>query len=422
MKEIKKLFLIFESEFKNGEINGKGKEYNDIGELIFKGEYLYGKRSKGKEYKNNIIIFDGNYLNGEKSKGKEYNYLEDLIFEGEFKNNKRWKGKGKEYLEGGLVFEGEYLYGERNGKGKEYKIMNNKNLSITINGEIKNFDNNKNLIFIGKYLNGKKWNGNGYDYFYDQYLNKIIIFEREYIKGKKSESEIHFDKNGKIILEIYYSLENKIGKGKEYDSKGNIIFEGEYQNAKRNGKGIAFNNNKKVIFKGQYINDKLWNGIEYTHLGRSILEQEYKNGEKSERIILKEYFKNKLIFEGEYLNGKKNGKGKEYFKEKLIFDGNYLNGKRNGFGIEYNFEGGYFKGEFKSGNKWDGTGYDKNKKIEYEIINGCANEIIKEYYNGILVYIGEYSNGNRHGDGKEYDFLTRKLKYEGKFIYGKKIK
>ena len=44
----------------------------------------------------------------------------------------------------------------------------------------------------------------------------------------------------------------------------------------------------------------------------------------------KEYnFDDELIFEGEYLNGKRNGKGKEYnFYGKLIFEGEYLNGER----------------------------------------------------------------------------------------------
>ena len=45
---------------------------------------------------------------------------------------------------------------------------------------------------------------------------------------------------------------------------------------------------------------------------------------------------NNLIFEGEFLNGVRNGKGKEYYKEgKIKFDRKYLNGKRNGKGKEY---------------------------------------------------------------------------------------
>ena len=47
---------------------------------------------------------------------------------------------------------------------------------------------------------------------------------------------------------------------------------------------------------------------------------------------VKEYWNNgKLLFEGEYLNGKRwNGKGKEYSCIRLIFEGEYLNGKRKG--------------------------------------------------------------------------------------------
>jgi len=35
------------------------------------------------------------------------------------------------------------------------------------------------------------------------------------------------------------------------------------------------------------------------------------------------------MFEGEYLNGERNGEGKEYdYNGNLIYDGQYLNGKR----------------------------------------------------------------------------------------------
>ena len=64
----------------------------------------------------------------------------------------------------------------------------------------------------------------------------------------------------------------------------------------------------------------------------------------------------KLIYEGEYLNGEKNGKGKEYFfKGKLKYEGEFSNGKRNGNGIEY-FDNGElkFKGEYRDGIKWNG--------------------------------------------------------------------
>jgi len=51
----------------------------------------------------------------------------------------------------------------------------------------------------------------------------------------------------------------------------------------------------------------------------------------------KEYFsiRGELKFEGEYLNGRKNGKGKEYdYNDKLYYEGEYINGKRHGKGKE----------------------------------------------------------------------------------------
>ena len=49
------------------------------------------------------------------------------------------------------------------------------------------------------------------------------------------------------------------------------------------------------------------------------------------------HYEDKLIFEGEYLNGKRNGKWKAYNENNiLIFEGEYINGERNGKGKEYN--------------------------------------------------------------------------------------
>ena len=64
--------LIFEGEYLNGEKNGKVKEYNDEGKLIFEGEYLNGKKNgSGKEYYDNgNFKFDGEYLNGKEWKRK----------------------------------------------------------------------------------------------------------------------------------------------------------------------------------------------------------------------------------------------------------------------------------------------------------------------------------------------------------------
>ena len=149
------------------------------------------------------------------------------------------------------------------------------------------------------------------------------------------------------------------------------------------------------------------------------------------------------MFEGEYLNGERNGKGKEYnFHTKiLIFEGEYLNGRKNGKGKEYNyygdliFEGEYlynfrlngkfylnkkleYEGEYLYDRKWNGKGYDNNGNIIYKLING--NGKVKEFFCSNLIFEGEYINGKKHDQGKEYDY-DGKLIFEGEYLNGKRI-
>ena len=80
----------------------------------------------------------------------------------------------------------------------------------------------------------------------------------------------------------------------------------------------------------------------------------------------------KLTYEGEYLNGEKNGKEKEYYiYDNLKYEVEYLNGKRNGKGKEYDFYGNLiFEGEYLNNKKWNGVGYDENNNIIYELKEG----------------------------------------------------
>ena len=128
--------------------------------------------------------------------------------------------------------------------------------------------------------------------------------------------------------------------------------------------------------------------------------------------------KGDLLFKGDYLEGKRSGKGKEYQNGKLMFQGNYTYGIRNGRGREYfdnlrlKFEGDYLNGII-----WNGKGYDYQGIEVFEIKNG--NGYLKEFtYKGNLIFEGEYLNGIRNGIGKEYNYLNQHingLKYE----YGK---
>ena len=383
--------IIFEGEYLNGKRNGKGKEYYYSGKVLFEGEYSNGKRLKGKIYdiKGNIsydlenlnglikryypngeIEFEGEYLNGKRNgKGKEYNEYGHLIFEGEYLNGER-NGKGKEYFGFELIFEGEYLNGNR-WNGKRYKGNNSYILKNGIGYE-KQYNRNVKLLFVGKYLNGKR-NGKWKEY----YSNDQIKFEGEYVNGQINGEIKMYNYDGILELEGEYLNGEKNGFGKEFYDNGNLLFEGEYLNGRWNGKVKEYNRQGDLLFEGEYLNgERNGEGKEYNSVGDIIFEGEYLNN-KRWKGKGKEYgYNGSLVFEGEYLNGERHGEGKEYYNNgNILFDGEYKNGKLNGEGAEYYKDCNIkYIGEFLDG-KWNGKG--------------------KEYFqDGQLKFYGEFLNGN----------------------------
>ena len=163
------------------------------------------------------------------------------------------------------------------------------------------------ITFEGEIYNGRTI-GKG-----KEYLNNKIVFEGEYLNGKRNGKGKEFNWFDDLEFEGE-NLNGLInGTGKEYNSiNGKLIFEGEYLNGERNGKGKEYDEEGQLMFEGEYLNNKRWNGKIY---GRN-----YGNAE---------YLSNKLIIEGEYIEGKVNGKGEEYNANgQLIFEGEYLNGER----------------------------------------------------------------------------------------------
>ena len=382
--------LIFEGEYKNGERNGKGKEYNRYGNIIYEGEYLNGKRWNGigldnksniiyelkngqgivKEYYfNNKIKYECEFIDGEKNgKGKEYYINDKLEYIGEYKNDKR-HGKGKEYdFNGNLIFEGEFLYNNKY-IGKEY--INNR------------------IEYEGEYLFNKKWNGKGYD------ENGNIIYELNNGTGA-----VKYYAYNRLLFEGCVKNGQKNGICKEYNSYKELIFEGEYKNNKRNGKGKEYNYYGILIFEGEFLDGKRWNGNGYDNKGNKVYD--LKNGKG---YVIEYHNNNKILFEGNYVNGEKNGFIKEYdYSGNIKFEGEYVNGKRNGKGKEYIYrENSFFPSIFFD---------SKNNNEENEIHNNYDNDNNFDfiYFEGddifgkhkYIVYEVEYKNGLRIGKGKEY--------------------
>ena len=229
---------------------------------------------------------------------------------------------------------------------------------------------------------------------YNKYIQKLLginIINYKIFYGKY----IEYESDGKA-REYYYYNDNLVyegeylnGKGKEYDEfeENIILFEGEYFNGKRNGKGKEYHfDSKNSKFEGEYLKGKKWNGKGYDIDGNILYELKDGNGFIRE---YNNYFS--LEFEGEYKNGEKNGKGKEYYENIIIFDGEYLNGK-----------------------KWNGKLFDVNSNIVCVLRNGKG--ILKEYNkDNILIKEEKYLNGELNGKVRKFNDEGR-LIFEGEYL------
>ena len=412
--ENNKIFI--EGEYKNG--IKYWKQFNKFGKLIFEGKYERGSNYEGKRYKNGNLIFEGVYRNRKRIQGKEYNDEKQLVFGGTYKNGIRWNGQLKLYTKDfKLIFDGEIR------RGKRWNGMC---------GQIE-----KGIGFEGIYKNGKKWSGSGIE----PIRNGKKLFEWEILEDKNYK---------KIFDKLYNYQENKI-IGSLVDGIGN--------NVKR------FNNNNDLLSESDYYNGKCINGKEYNKFGETIYEGEYKDGKRYNGIykikinnkIFSYYYVNgkvinkyveldkEILYEGEYSNNLKQGKGKEYNKQgKILFVGEFMNGYRykgkefnengklvfNGQymkGIPYNgirkiFIGNLlkFEGEIQNGLKIKGKEYDQDEKLifEGEYKNGEKYKG-REQYTPDLIFEGEYKDGTLY-KGKDFDIQNR-LRFEGEYKNGKRF-
>ena len=393
---------------------------------------IYESKKFGKEYGaySDFLIYEGEYINGRRNgKGKEYR-LGQLAYEGDFKYGKR-NGIGKEYDNGKLIYEGGFKNNKRDGNGKIFK-----NDKLHFEG----------LFFENDIFKGKTYDENG-EVAYELTENGIrrefnhygLKFEGEFLNWKKNGKGKEFE-SGKLIFEGQYKNGKKNGIGTEYVI-GDLIYKGEYLNDQRHGKGKILDLNGNIIFEGEYLYGKQWNAKYYDEKGNIV--DGLKNGKGKCKTVIIHRNLEVTLYEGEFLNGEPNGKGKE-FKNSVLpsFKGNYLNGLRHGKGKEYDFmgyikfEGEYlyderiegseyfrgaliFEGDYLYGRKYNGIGYDKNDGNEiYELTNG--NGIATLYYENSYEFKGKLINGKRNGKGKLY--LKKNLKrliYEGDFVNDK---
>ena len=204
------------------------------------------------------------------------------------------------------------------------------------------------------------------------YFNKLLFShltvekELDIIKYNKNfQTQLGLNLKHYIFLSKNYIVYEKKNYGKEYIGKTvTLAYEGEYKNGKRNGKGKEYNLEGQLEYEGDFKNGK-----------RDGIGKLYSKGTI-------------LVYEGEYKNGKRNGKGKSFQKGKVVFEG-----------------------EFIDEEIYKGKTYDKYGEVVYE---SKENDIKKQCDNsGNVIFEGEYKNWKKNGKGKEYNPSNGEIVFEG---------
>ena len=128
--------------------------------------------------------------------------------------------------------------------------------------------------------------------------------------------------------------------------KDNGIYFGEANQNLPEGRGCFIYNGK---------DDDILQWIGYFHNGEKANYGKLYNDE------------GKLIYEGEYKNGIRNGEGIYYYARGLRYEGQFINGLREGNGVFYWEDGTRWEGPFKN-NEMNGEGTFYDKEDSYPVV------------------------------------------------------
>lgn len=437
-----------EGERKKGKLDSLWNFYSEKGVLEAKIWYEEGKKdSISKIYSKEGFLEQKVFYEAGKKEGVAFHYYPDGTKKRRipYENGKK-DGTAFEYNEEGRIIN---LLEYREGKLRKKEAINRKDEEGERIGEWKSFYSNGQLEWEGYFQTGKK---HGVFKYYDEKGEVEEI--RKYDNGKRLEDSEdlmvldtkkkyyedgtvkmkgtyrpdgtehgifkYFDENGEIEKTEVYDDGNLTGRGVidgsgyyqgewvHYYPKGGKRAEGKYVDGRKEGEWTYYYRDGDVEQVGSYAaGDQMGTWKWYYPNGDLHRKESYRMDEEDGKSV--EYNREgKVINEGEYIDGKKNGEW-TYEVGDHIEKGEYIDGNRDGVWKHY---------------------YKKNEQLKFEgeYLDGTPKgEHVYYYPNGKKMLEGSYEMGERHGTWKRYDRTGRvilRIEYENgveKRVEGKKI-
>ena len=189
------------------------------------------------------------------------------------------------------------------------------------------------------------------------------------------------------------------------------------------GKVIVYYDEKKTIpFYEGYLKEGLLQGSgkQYDTDGTLVYDGEFLDGKRSGTGD--EYVDGELVYRGEFASGVYEGKGEQYQNGQLIRSGTYSNGKLDGSDCSLYYSNGRlaYRGAFTAGEQTgEGIAYDESGVQSY---SGSFQRGVRQGSgtaydeNGEPCYSGEFKNNRYEGDGTLY--MADNFRLEGGFLQG----
>ena len=397
----------YEGYFENGKYSSTGRLFTSTGEII-QGEWIDGSISYGT-----ILNFNNKEYEGEledlQPHGNGTESGEDYEYTGTYFHSKK-HGTGRVEWKNGDWYEGEFVMGRIEGKGKYHSFESD------CEGDWKASKMHGIMEANMKetWHNGSKYEGNmayGLKDGYGVYTSSIVNYKGYWSQDKKDGMGI-LEENGKIIEGVW-------NKGKlSYSNEVNYIINDELtalskpllvSPRNRDVKFIGYNgikfskkimvNCKQILSIKEKFGKIKWDTKgelciikdKWFKIGKGLYYGETDSNDKPEGRGI--WINNNEIYEGYWLDGNRNGYGRDINIYSEVYVGNWVNNAKFGFGVL-----------IKSRSKYIGDWKDNN-------FNGNGVLITNE-----LVYDGTWQNGLQHGSGS-LEYIDKKI-YRGEFVSG----
>ena len=405
-----------EGNRKNFQLDSTWRFFSDSGKLTLEINYKEGMKNGIRRTYLKTEIIEENFVNDVKQGWCRWLYPDGVLKRKVFFADGREEGQAREYAHDGTVitiseYKKGYLIsneminrkreGLKHGVWKEFYPGEQLKTESTFNygkidGYLKEFDVNGNLLSIRKFSNGEEIFDApelaSYEVRTQYYRNGKPKVVASYKDGIAEGTRREYDQNGNIVKGAIYKNGNVLGEGiideagyrqgpwKEYFETGELFAEGNYKDNKRVGPWKFYFADGKIEQTGTYNNagnpEGLWKW--YYESGNLKRQEEMRNGKgdglyeelsDSAQVIVKGTYsegkeEGEWLYEinddkvtGSYVSGKKEGEWKSYYKGQLYYQGNYIEGLADGEHILY-WDNGKVKekGNYIAGKK-EGTWY-----------------------------------------------------------------